>query len=61
MRNSWTALWGEGGYIRLARDAHASCGIDLKPMDGDGCKGGPPTVKVCGESGILYDGVVPLV
>ena len=61
VRNSWTPLWGEEGYIRLKRSASPSCGIDLKPEDGDGCKGGPPTVKVCGQSGVLYDGAYPLV
>jgi len=60
IRNSWTPLWGEGGFMKLARSANAECGVDLSPGDGDGCKGGPSTVKVCGQSGILYDGVYPL-
>ena len=46
--------------MRLKRDPNAGCGIDLTPGDGDGCKGGPARVKVCGQSGILYDGVFPL-
>lgn len=61
VRNSWTPRWGEGGYMKVARSRDAPCGVDLHPMDGDGCKGGPATVKVCGQSGILYDGVYPLV
>ena len=61
IRNSWTPMWGEDGFMRLKRDPNASCGVDLRPGDGDGCKGGPPTVKVCGQNGILYDGVYPLV
>jgi len=64
VRNSWTPEWGENGYIRLARTAPGEapvCGIDVNPMDGNGCTGGPPTVKVCGQSGVLYDGVYPLV
>lgn len=61
IRNSWTPLWGEEGFMRIKRTADFSCGVDLQPMDGDGCKGGPKAVKVCGESGILYDGVYPLV
>ncbi len=61
IRNSWTPLWGERGYIRLLRQAKAPCGWDLAPLDGNGCKGGPPQVQVCGQSGILYDGVYPLV
>ena len=32
-----------------------------RPGDGDGCNGGPKKVTVCGQSGILYDGVYPLV
>ena len=61
-RNSWTPLWGENGYIRLKRYANEEhCGIDLNPLDGNGCKGGPDRVKVCGQNGVLYDGVYPLV
>lgn len=66
LRNSWTPLWGEGGFIRIRRfDPRrgdvAPCGMDLTPQDGNGCKGGPDQVKVCGMSGVLYDGVIPLV
>ena len=61
VRNSWTPLWGEDGYIRLARTANPTCGMDINPLDGNGCKGGPPQVKVCGQSGVLYDGVYPTV
>ena len=61
VRNSWTTLWGEAGYIKLARTASPRCGVDTAPLDGNGCKGGPPTVRVCGQSGVLYDGVYPLV
>eukprot|EP01047_Picozoa_sp_COSAG01_P047951 COSAG01_NODE_4628_length_4864_cov_36.015530_3_plen_63_part_00 len=60
MRNSWTPLWGEGGYIRLGRSSQPDCGTDTAPLDGNGCKGGPATVRVCGESGVLYDGVYPI-
>jgi hypothetical protein len=28
-------------------------------MNGDGCTGGPATVKVCGTSGMLYDAAYP--
>merc|ERR1712130_705379 len=41
VRNSWGTGWGEGGYIRLARDAEAQCGTDSTPMDGTACVGGP--------------------
>lgn len=61
VRNSWTPLWGEGGFIKLARSANASCGLDVHPSDGNGCKGGPQQVKVCGQNGMLYDGVYPIV
>merc|ERR1711988_910971 len=59
IRNSWTPDWGESGYIRIARSADAPCGVDVTPLDGDGCKGGPSSVKVCGQSGVLYDAVYP--
>jgi len=61
VRNSWSPSWGEAGYIRLKRTSDIQCGIDTTPSDGDGCDGGPPTVKVCGTCGILYDGVYPVV
>ena len=84
VRNSWTVLWGDAGYIKLARSATPTCGTDTSPLDGNvrsrlsqrhlnkvvqhqlnelvaqGCKGGPPTVRVCGESGVLFDGVYPV-
>lgn len=61
IQNSWGELWGEQGFMRLLRheDEKAWCGIDNKPQDGTGCKGGPPEVTVCGMCGILYDSVVP--
>eukprot|EP00055_Hartaetosiga_balthica_P018466 m.134424 g.134424 ORF g.134424 m.134424 type:complete len:370 (-) comp9598_c0_seq1:261-1370(-) len=63
VRNSWTPHWGEKGYIRLLRTENEGtrCGIDLNPLDGSGCKGGPPTVKVCGACGILFDTVYPTI
>jgi len=63
VRNSWTPSWGEAGYIRLRRepDNAVRCGTDLTPGDGDGCSGGPPTEKVCGSCGLLYDAVYPVV
>jgi len=62
IRNSWTPEWGEDGYIRVARHSQdaAPCGMDITPADGDGCKGGPTAVKVCGVSGVLYDGAYPI-
>jgi len=61
VRNSWSPSWGEEGYIRLRRTATPRCGIDTTPSDGTGCKGGPPTVEVCGTCGILYDTVYPVI
>ncbi len=39
----------------------ASALADINPSAGSGCKGGPAAVKVCGQNGILYDNVYPLV
>lgn len=63
VRNSWAPIWGEDGYIRLRRESakEVRCGIDLTPLDGTGCKGGPPTQKVCGTCGILFDVSYPIV
>jgi len=61
VRNSWGASWGESGYIRLKKSETVTCGTDLHPEDGSGCKGGPATVQVCGTCGILYDTCYPIV
>lgn len=62
IRNSWNEGWGEKGYIRLERHANSDfCGMDNTPADGTGCTGGPPSVKVCGSCGVLYDAVWPTV
>jgi len=65
VRNSWTPLWGEDGYIKLARYGDTKegepCGLDINPADGNGCKGGPATVKVCGQNGMLFDAIYPTV
>jgi len=61
VRNSWSADWGEDGYIRIRRTSTPRCGIDTTPGDGDGCNGGPSSVQVCGTCGILYDAVYPVV
>jgi cathepsin L len=64
VRNSWTPEWGESGYIRLARAAPGSapeCGEDITPLDGNGCDGGPSVVQVCGQNGMLYDAVYPVI
>jgi len=61
IQNSWGSGWGEGGRIRLLRkddDDKAWCGVDNKPEQGSGCKGGPATVPVCGMCGVLFDSVM---
>merc|ERR1712198_825678 len=62
VRNSWGTGWGEGGYIRLVRDAEAQCGTDSTPMDGTACVGGPGNDEqhVCGQCGVLFDVSWPL-
>lgn len=64
-----------GGYIRLKRTDPSTlpdfdkddCGMDVTPSDGAGCtkdKDGndiePKPMKICGNSGILYDTFVPI-
>jgi len=64
VRNSWSAGWGEQGYIRVARYGSTSAGepcvTDNTPGDGDGCANGPPSIQVCGLCGILSDTSYPL-
>jgi len=62
VRNSWGPSWGEGGYIRLQRQAEAQCGVDSTPMSGTACVGGPGNDEqyVCGQCGVLFDVSYPL-
>jgi len=61
VRNSWSAHWGDRGYILVARSETPQCGVDLNPADGTGCMNGPPQVTVCGACGILYDVNYPVI
>jgi len=45
VRNSWSPMWGERGYIRLRRETTPRCGTDVTPDHGTGCKGGPPVLN----------------
>lgn len=62
LKNSWGGGWGEGGNLRLQRadGEERMCGWDSKPEVGDGCRGGPEKVYVCGSCGILYNAAMPV-
>lgn len=60
VRNSWSAGWGEDGYIRLLRDQECGNNVDWNTMGG-GCPNiTNNTVWACGQCGILYDVVYPI-
>ena len=61
VRNSWSASWGEAGYIKLHRgtDEEQNCGVDITPLDGSACAGQTDPVTTCGTCGILYDSAYP--
>merc|ERR1719183_2948080 len=59
VRNSWGGSWGREGYIYLARDDTAQCGMDNTPGDGVACQGDTTPQKVCGQCGMLFDAVLP--
>jgi len=57
VRNSWSANWGEHGFIRLLRTKTHECGWNVDPQNGDGCKGQTAPEWACGMCGIAYDGL----
>jgi len=59
VRNSWGSGWGEAGYIRMIRRDVEVCGKDPTPEHGTECPGGPSSVTVCGECGMLWDTSYP--
>ena len=60
IRNSWSARWGEAGYIRLARYPQGEpCGWNVNPQNGDGCLGETAPERACAMCGTAYDALYP--
>lgn len=62
VRNSWSAGWGENGFIRLAKPSVPECGWNIGAAHSAGCYGvGPNQVWTCGQCGILFAPQFPVV
>jgi cathepsin L len=61
VRNSWSASFGESGYIRLKREVvNETCGWNVDWIgQGGGCPNGINVTYTCGMCGILYDVAFP--
>jgi len=56
IRNSWSPGWGEHGFIRLLRSKTGeSCGWNVNPQNGNGCKGQTAPQWACGMCGVAFD------
>lgn len=62
VRNSWSPAWGELGYIRLVKQPQAQCGWNVGAGYTVDCyNAGPNQVWACGECGILFNPIFPIV
>jgi cathepsin L len=61
VRNSWSPVYGEAGYIRVLRTDNddSQCAIDSTPQDGVACDGDTAPIPVCGMCGVIYDSSYP--
>jgi cathepsin L len=57
VRNSWSAGWGENGYIRIARNDTAECGLTTAMS----CSMTRGNMTACGQCGVLVDVIFPMV
>lgn len=63
IRNSWSANFGEDGFIRLARaptPAQERCGWNVNVSNGIACKGQTAPEWTCGQCGVYYDVTHPI-
>lgn len=61
VRNSWGPGWGEDGFIRMARNNPARCGVNSTPLSGVACvNDGQESQNVCGICGLLFDVSYPI-
>ena len=63
IRNSWSASWGEAGYMRIKRSSEdeENCGVDTYNTEIPDCGEAQRHRTACGTCGIISDSSYPVI